>query len=211
MSGLVLKEQIKPLSAKERQRLKKLESDISKNLEGFIVVCMAFAEIRDKLLYREKHLTIEEYAKEEFELSRSSFIKLADGAKVLQFVDDRPQITWRPQNATQLRPLVPVFKKDPEKLVEIIEMAVETAPEGKVTAAHISKTVKDQAGQVVKTAVKKAKKTVKKAELVSEAFTEKYDALMKEVQQEYDSNWATTDREVVIRSLKGLLAVIEVG
>ncbi|MEN8134293.1 MAG: hypothetical protein ABFS18_01985 [Thermodesulfobacteriota bacterium] len=211
--SLVLEEQVKPLSAKERQRLKKLEGVISKNLEGFVAVCMAFAEIQEKMLYRDAALTIAEYARERFDLSRSRFFQFADGGRLLQFIEESTTVDspWQPKNEAQLRPLIPVFNKTPDKLAEIIEMAVETAPEGKVTAAHLSKTVKDKAGQVVKKAVKKAKKTVVKSEHVSEEFTKTYDALMKVVQQEYDSDWATTDKEVVIRSLKGLLAVIEVG
>ena len=209
MGGLVLDEQIKPLSVKERQRLNKLEGVITKNLEGFIAVCLAFAEIKDSLLYREKSQTIEEYARQEFDLSRSSFDKLADGGKLLQFADSCPQIEWQPTSKAQLRPLVPVFKKNPEKLAEIIELAVETAPDGKITAAHISQVVKKQAGDQIKNKIAKIKRSSQKIAKISPEFKAAFTSLLDVINTENFSGWKTTDQTEASRHLSGLLAAIE--
>ena len=209
MGGLVLKEQIKPLSVKERQRLEKLEGVINKNLEGFIAVCLAFTEIKDSLLYREKYHKIEEYAREEFDLSRSSFDKLADGGKLLKFADSCPQIEWKPTNKAQLRPLVPVFKKNQDKLADIIELAVNTAPDGKMTAAHISQVVKQDAGDQIQKKINKTKSAIKKSAKISPEFKGVFETLLDVINTENLSGWKTTDQTEARRYLSGLLSAIE--
>jgi hypothetical protein len=122
----------------ERNNLTELEATIEKNLTAFYEVGFALMQIRDNRLYREKHGTFEEYCKSKWGLERRRAYQLIDGYKVSENVNNCSQ---KPTNEAQTRPLTRI--KDPEEQREIYQKAVETAPEGKVTAKHIEETVRE--------------------------------------------------------------------
>src|SRR5215831_10070770 len=61
---LFLEEQMKSVSASQRQRLEELEAIIQKGLKTFCHVGMALMQIRDEKLYLERHRTFEEYCQQ---------------------------------------------------------------------------------------------------------------------------------------------------
>ncbi|HQP25435.1 MAG TPA: hypothetical protein PLP16_09725 [Smithellaceae bacterium] len=136
---------MKQIITQNRQDLDRLEEVISKNLKSFYEVGKALMEIRDQELYKLKHggqyETFEAYCKGEWDFRRAHAYRLMDSVKVIDNVSESE--TKSPVNLEQTRPLT---KLDPEKQREAWRKAVETAPEGKVTATHVAKVVREIAG-----------------------------------------------------------------
>ena len=122
-----------------RQDLERLEGIIERNLQSFYEVGRALMEIRDKGYYRDVlgFDTFEAYCKAKWDFSRRHAYRFIESVEVVDDVSDRTQI--KPVNLEQTRPLVNL---PTEKRGEAWQKAVETAPEGKVTAAHVQKVVK---------------------------------------------------------------------
>jgi len=129
-----------------KQDLEMLEGVIKKNLAAFYEVGRALMEIRDRRLYKEVkgYKTFEEYCRIEWNFSRSRAYQLIDSAEAVENVNNCRQI---PTTESQTRPLTQL---KPDQQAEAWQEAVETAPNGKVTAAHVAlvveKTVAEQTG-----------------------------------------------------------------
>lgn len=131
---------------KNKIELDRLEGIISKNLQSFYEVGRALMEIRDKEYYRDVlgYQTFEEYCRVKWDMNRRYAYYLIDSAAVIENVHHGAQIEVLPENERQTRPLA---RLEPEQQKEAWQRAVETAPEGKVTAAHVYKIVKGMAPQ----------------------------------------------------------------
>jgi len=125
---------------KDRQELERLEGIITRNLQSFYEVGQALMEIRDKGLYRDVlgFQTFEEYCKAKWLFTRQTAYQFIDSAKVIENVSHGLQIP-APSNERQTRPLA---RLKPDQQREAWQKAVDTAPDGKITAAHVYKTVK---------------------------------------------------------------------
>jgi hypothetical protein len=126
------------LTVIEQNNLVELEKTIQKNLTAFYEVGFALMQIRDNRLYREQYGTFEEYCKEKWGFTKSRANQLIAASEV---ADNLTTFVAKPVNEAQVRPLTRI--KDPEEQREIYQKAVETAPEGKVTAKHIEETVQE--------------------------------------------------------------------
>jgi hypothetical protein len=73
-------------------------------------------------------------------MARQTAYQLIDSASVIENVRNCGQTETIPTNEYQTRPLSKI--KDPEQQREAWQKAVSTAPDGKVTAAHVYKIVK---------------------------------------------------------------------
>jgi hypothetical protein len=124
------------LSEIEAARLTELEAVIERGLGTFVEVGMAFLEVREARLYRGEFGTFEDYCRERWQLGRHRAFQLIDAARVVANVDHGQQIL--PANERQARPLSAL---PPEQQAEAWNRAVETAPDGKVTAAHVESVV----------------------------------------------------------------------
>lgn len=129
---------------KNSVELEQLENVIKKNIGAFYEVGRALMEIRDKGLYRDVlgFATFDEYCKSRWDLNRAYAYRLIGSAQVVDAVS--PIGIQSPGNERQTRPLA---KLEPDQQREAWQKAVETAPEGKVTAAHVSKVVKEITGE----------------------------------------------------------------
>lgn len=118
--------------------LERLEGIIRRNLQSFYEVGRALMEIRDKGLYRDVlgFETFEAYCKQKWDMSRFYAYRLIDAVVVIDNVDNCQQ---KPATESQARPLA---RLEPEQQKEAWTKAVETAPDGKVTAAHVYKIVR---------------------------------------------------------------------
>ena len=132
---------------KNTAELEHLESVIKQNIGAFYEVGRALMEIRDKGLYRDVlgFDTFEAYCKSRWSFTRQTAYQFIDSAKVIENVSDCLQ---KPLNEYQTRPLA---RLEPEQQREAWQKAVETAPEGKVTAAHVYKIVKEMSPEQPKT------------------------------------------------------------
>jgi hypothetical protein len=110
----------------------------------------------------------------------------------------------------QLRPLTKL-KDNPSQQREAWQQAVDTAPEGKVTAAIVAKVVKEMTAPVKQTEPIKSKpKEVKNGELISEEFKAAFEELFLEVQKEKLSKWRTTSKEAALKYVNCLIDVITI-
>lgn len=125
------------LTVSECDRLTALESTIERGLQTFVDVGTALLEIRDSRLYRQTFGTFEEYCRDRWGFTRMHASRLIAAAEVVGNVTDRLQIQ-APANIEQTRPLagLPV---DLQR--EAWQRAVDTAPNGKITAAHVASVV----------------------------------------------------------------------
>lgn len=127
----------KSLTVTEQARLDELEVTIHDGLQTFVDVGTALAEIRDNRLYRQQYGTFEAYCQERWGLERRKAYRLMDAAGVVKNVSNWTQNL--PENEAQARPLT---KLEPKQQREAWSRAVETAPNGKVTGAHVEHVVK---------------------------------------------------------------------
>lgn len=125
------------MTAVSTGKLSELEKVIERGLATFVEVGNALMEIRDGRLYRESHATFEDYCRERWDMSRVHAHRMIESAAVMGSL---LPIGNKPANESQARPL---SRLDPEQQAEAWQTAVETAPNGKVTAAHVESVVKD--------------------------------------------------------------------
>lgn len=119
-------------------RLIELERTIERGLQTFVEVGTALMEIRDSRLYRDSHTTFEDYCRERWGFSRSRAHRLIEAAEVTS--DLLPTGNILPTSERQVRPLASLPAED---RATVWQAAVETAPNGKVTAAHVERTVNE--------------------------------------------------------------------
>lgn len=124
------------LDKQETALLIELEREIELGMERFIAVGKALMQIREKRLYRVGYATFDEYCQERWGMSKSNANRLVAAAEVT--VNLTPIGVKTPTHESQLRPLAPL---EPQAQREVWQRAVETAPEGKVTAKHVERTV----------------------------------------------------------------------
>ena len=123
------------LTATEQHDLVQLESLIERGLETFVQVGQALGRIRSERLYRESHSTFEEYCQTRWQFSRRRAGELITAADVAIRVGEISPIQPRESHAAALEAL-----PAPEQPAAWRE-AVETAPNGKVTAGHVKSVV----------------------------------------------------------------------
>lgn len=129
------------LTVIEETRLRENEAIIERGLNTFVDVGNALAEIRDGKLYRQTHSTFEEYCRDRWNIERRQAYRLMDAAAVVSNVSNWTQIA--PAVESQARPLT---RLEPDEQIAAWQEAVETAPNGKVTAAHVAEVVERRSG-----------------------------------------------------------------
>lgn len=125
------------LTDSESQRLEVLESVINAGMQTFVHVGNALLEIRDGRLYRQTHSTFEDYCRERWGMSKTHANRMIDSAEV---VSNLTPIGVIPNTESQARPLTVL---EPQQQREAWQRAVETAPDGKITAAHVQTVVNE--------------------------------------------------------------------
>lgn len=136
MSELMLFDTV-DLSVSETTRLQECEAVIERGIKTFVDVGMALMEIRDGRLYRRDYSTFEDYCRDKWGMSRIHAHRMIEAAEVTGNL--LPMGNILPVSERQARPLASL-PSDVQPLVW--QVAVETAPEGKITARHVEETVK---------------------------------------------------------------------
>lgn len=127
---------------RDREELERLEGIIEENIGAFYRVGKALMKIRDEQLYSKVRgiENFETYCRQRWDFNSSRARQLMAATETYENIK-----TVTPRNAIEaefhLRPLSKL-KDNPEVQREAWREAVETAPEGKVTAAHVQKVVK---------------------------------------------------------------------
>jgi ParB family chromosome partitioning protein len=120
----------------EVDRKAQLEATIERGMQTFVEVGLALMEIRDERLYRAEFRTFEEYCNQRWGWGKSYANKLIASAEVMGNLGTIVPIL--PATETQTRPLAPL---SPDLQREAWRQAVDTAPNGKVTQAHVQAVV----------------------------------------------------------------------
>jgi hypothetical protein len=123
------------LTAVENKQLSDYEGTIERHIEAFWEVGNALMAIRDGKLYREDYRTFDEYCRERWGMERTYAHRMIEASKVatnLLPMDNTPKTE---------RVVRPLTSLPPDKQREAYQKAVDTAPNGKVTAKHVQATV----------------------------------------------------------------------
>lgn len=126
------------LTTTENTILSELESTIEHGLKTFVEVGNALMKIRDGRLYREQHDTFEDYCRGRWGIERRRAYQLMEAAQVIDNLDVQ-NFTHQP-NESQARALSGLT---PDQQREVWPLVLETAPNGKPTAAIVESVVKD--------------------------------------------------------------------
>lgn len=129
----------------ERDLLAVCEETIAAGLNTFMEVGQALATIRNKKLYHKgyggEYANFESYCREKWSISRQRAHQLIEATEI---VDDLSTLVDKPTSETHIRPLAAL---PPEQRAEAWKEATETAPGGKVTAAHVQSVVDRRTGK----------------------------------------------------------------
>jgi hypothetical protein len=125
------------LTTQEAARLEALKAVVSAGIESYYKMGEALREIRDSRLYRATHSNFEDFCRETWGLSRVHAHRLIDASDV---AENLLPIGNAPATESQARELTPL-KREPEAQRAAWSVAVETAPESGVTAAHVKQVV----------------------------------------------------------------------
>lgn len=155
--------------------LETLEAMVERGLASFVEVGNALRTIRDENLYPQTHGTFEAYCKDRWGMYKERYLYyLMDSAKVIGGLHNCAIL---PTTESQARELTGIRDEEGEldlvKINEAWQEAVETAPEGVITAAHVKKVVRDIAARE-EGPDPEPKQEEKKPEAVGGAFTENY-------------------------------------
>lgn len=127
------------LSSIETIELGDCEAVIERGLRTFRDVGNALLRIRDARLYRARHSTFEAYCRERWGMSRPRAYQMIEAAGVVGQLSTNVDIL--PANEAQARLLA---RLQPEQQAPAWQRAIETAPEGKITAAHVRRVVEEE-------------------------------------------------------------------
>lgn len=202
----------------ERDKLAELEEGIQRHLDAatssFFEVGNLLTQIRDNRLYREyKHeddtpWTFEEYCKYKWGFNSSRGRQLTSAAEVAGNL--RSVTTVTPQNEAQTRPLA---KLSPDQQREAWLKAIQTAPEGGVTARHVYKIVKEMTEEKKEPEKKKRRVDMyqnirPKPEKVSVLFMNAFDNMLSAIKNEMALKWKETSKEDAEKYVQILLDTI---
>ena len=126
------------LTQDEARRLADCEAVIERGIKTFVDVGNALAEVRDDRLYRGTHGTFEDYCRDTWGFVQQHATRLIRAAEVIRNIQSEPIGSLFPTTESQARPLT---RLEPAEQVAAWQEAVETAPNGKVTAAHVAEVV----------------------------------------------------------------------
>lgn len=124
------------LDDSEARELTQMESTIERGLRVFWEVGEALFTIRDRRLYRSTHATFDTYCRDRWQMSKTQANRLIGAAEVTK---DLAPIGAIPSSESVARQLVSL---PTEQRQHVWQQAVESAPNGKPTAAHVSRAVR---------------------------------------------------------------------
>ena len=132
-----------------KQELERLERIIQENIGAFYEIGDALMKIRENKYYHDVlgFETFEAYCKKRWDFASNYARRLIASAATVENIKSVPIGTF-PTTESQARSLAKI--KDPGVQREAWQKAVKTAPNGKVTAAHVYKIVKGMTINVAK-------------------------------------------------------------
>ena len=210
------------LTDEEEIRLQECEAIIKADLNTFMAVGRALAEIHDDRLYRKTHKTFEKYCKDVWDLGQSTAYQKIDGYNAVALLEQKSSAMAEllsdqqpdqekiiiPVNERQARPLTKL-KKNPDDQVKAWEIVIDQLNQGKkLTASLVNKAVKQVRGEVVRKKKESQKKELESTQLVSGLFKSQIRILTDVINGERNSGWKTTSRKEAVKWLKNLIKLV---
>ena len=210
------------LTDEEEIRLQECEAIIKADLNTFMAVGRALAEIHDDRLYRKTHKTFEKYCKDVWDLGQSTAYQKIDGYNAVALLEQKSSAMAEllsdqqpdqekiilPVNEGQARPLTKL-KKNPDDQVKAWEIVIDQLNQGKkLTASLVNKAVKQVRGEVVRKKKESQKKELESTQLVSGLFKSQIRILTDVINGERNSGWKTTSRKEAVKWLKNLIKLV---
>lgn len=135
------------LTIQEQSELEHHEEVIRQGLQSFLAVGEALMDINTRRLYRAGYATFQDYCRDRWGIGRERAYQLMGAAEVVANLSTIVDTT--PANESQARPLTALPAADqPGAWQE----ALQTAPGGKVTGAHVQQVVDRKLGKESKSA-----------------------------------------------------------
>lgn len=189
---------------KNTAELERLEGIIRRNLQSFYEVGRALMEIRDSGLYRDVlgFDTFEAYCRERWDFNSSRARQLIMSVEAIENVKSVTTVT--PNNERQTRPLA---RLEPDQQREAWAKAVETAPDGKITAAHVQKIVRGMTEPEKPKVVPKRNAPIMPQEPISPEFKAAFDAMVVEIKNARAMKWRETSQKGAIELMQILLDI----
>lgn len=135
-----MSESVAVLTTIETTELAQCEQVIERGLQTFYEVGAALLAIRDKRLYRAEHGTFEDYCLARWGFSDRRARQLMSAAETFVNIQTGTIVPVLPATESQARPLSTI---EPEHQAEVWQRVIDTAPEGKITASHVTKIVEE--------------------------------------------------------------------
>lgn len=135
---MVHEESLVTLTTTEQQALDQHEAIIARGLQTFYEVGNALATIRDRRLYRKSHAAFEDYCQERWGMGRVYANRIIAASETVDNL--MPMGIMLPGSERQIRSIASL---PPGEQPAVWQHAVETAPNGKVTAAHVARCVQE--------------------------------------------------------------------
>lgn len=217
----IFEQQLVPLTTKEAALRKALEGRLFEKVQYFYLeVGEILTEIRDKRLYKSTHIKFSDYSQDVLDMVRRDVdrhIQAVAVVKNLLPADCQNETNWShgisqhpeiiiPQNESQARALVDL---EPDEQRRVWQEAVGSAPEGRITAAHVRKTRRDLGMAEITDKISLAKRPKKQnGSRITDEFQAAFSVFLAAVQLEIDTNWKGTDRLTVLRHLDGIRVAI---
>lgn len=144
---MLAKRNSRTLTKPEMRLLQEQVAIIDAGLHTFVEVGNALAVIREQRLYRATSTTFEAFCEEHWHMTSRHANRLMNAAEIADEVNPKigPMVR-KLEHESHARVLVAV---KPEARAEVFEQASESAPEGKLTAAHIGSVAERWAGRLV--------------------------------------------------------------
>ena len=190
---------------RNKAELERLEGVIATNLNAFYEVGRALMEIRDNNYYSDVlgYETFEAYCRERWDFTGRYARDLMASTRVIENIGTG---TIVPVTESQCRPLA---KLEPQQQVQAWEMAVETAPEGKVTARHVARIVKGMVTDEHEKKVHKIKTSIDETR-VHPDFEKAYRDFYREVQKSKLEEWKDTSKEEALKLVGYIIDLINI-
>ena len=142
--------EVTELTVVERCKYDNLNVVIAGGLKHFVDVGRALAAVRDERLYRCEFATFEDYCRDKWSLKRQRAYELIQAAAVAETLSEISDKRPKESHAAELS------KLDEAEQPEAWQEAVETAPDGKVTAKHVQAVVDRRRGVSTDTEIDEA-------------------------------------------------------
>lgn len=191
------------------QELERLEGIIRENVGAFYEIGHALMKIRVNKYYHDVlgYETFEAYCKARWDFKRSYAKYLISATSVIDNISTLATIVAKPVTETQCRPLAGLTT---DQQLIAWQKVVETAPDGKITAAHVYKIVKGMTNPSPPKQVPRSNgKTIIHQELVSAEFQSAFDQMDIELKNARAMKWKSTSHKAAIGMMQILLTIAE--